>query len=155
MCRLASREHPAARSTLPPRRPQAFQAAGCSARRLAAGHAQRGQQHHPALHRRDVPRPTLVQTPHVSDGSRLERTFGKDAPSPRWVRPFSNCGAHGGAVGGCAALVVEKDLQMVARGERLVVTDSHVASLPEQFESSPSSSGSIIGSYTPSMNIYQ
>jgi hypothetical protein len=31
---------------------------------------------------------------------------------------------------------------MVARGERLVVTDSHVASLPEQFESSPSSSSS-------------
>jgi hypothetical protein len=137
------------------RRPFCFQAAGCSARRLAAGHAQRGQQHHPALHRRDVMRPRSVQAPRMSDGSRLERTFGKDPPSPRWVRPFSNCGAHGGAVGGCAALVVEKDLRVAARGERLVVTDSHVASLPEQFESSPSSSGSIIGSYTPSMKIYQ
>jgi len=66
----------------------------------------------------------------------------------------SNCGAHGGADGGCAALVVEKDRRVAARGERRVVTASHVASLPEQFESSSSSSGSIIGPYTPSMNIY-
>jgi hypothetical protein len=54
--RLAAGEHPAARATIPPRQQQAFHAAGCSARRLAAGHAQRGQQRRLALHRRNVPR---------------------------------------------------------------------------------------------------
>ena len=85
--RLAAGEHPAARATIPPRQPPAFQAAGCSARRLAARHAQRGQQHRPALHRRNVPRPTLVQTRHASADARLRaKPGGKDARFRRWVR---------------------------------------------------------------------
>jgi len=93
--RLASREHPALRTTLPPRRPQAFRAAGSSACRLAAGRSRRGHLRRRGLDRSsDAPRPTSVQTPSVSDnqkmsdGSRLERTLGQDPPSPSWVRPF-------------------------------------------------------------------
>jgi len=82
--RLAAGEHPAARATIPPRQPQAFQAAGCSARRLAAGRSRRGHLRRRGLDCSSAPRPTSVQVPHVSDGRRRERTIGKDSPSPRW-----------------------------------------------------------------------